>query len=73
MARLILILAIIAVVYFLLKSYFKQTATKQDTPVNGEDMVRCAQCAVHMPKSESMLADGHFYCSDEHRIKHQAK
>ncbi|MDD4911436.1 MAG: PP0621 family protein [Sideroxydans sp.] len=73
MSRLLFILAIIAVVYFLFKTYFKQSGTKEDTPVSSEDMVRCAQCGVHMPKSESILAGGHFYCSDEHRVKHESK
>lgn len=32
-----------------------------------EDMVRCAQCNVHLPKSESILSGGEFFCSQEHR------
>jgi len=32
-----------------------------------EDMVRCAVCGVHLPRSESFTSRGQFYCSDEHR------
>ncbi|MBZ0092776.1 MAG: PP0621 family protein [Burkholderiales bacterium] len=41
-------------------------------PGKGEDMVRCAQCGVHLPRSEGVLSQGEFYCSDEHRRQHQA-
>jgi uncharacterized protein len=30
-------------------------------------MVRCAQCGVHLPKSESILVGGNFFCCAEHR------
>jgi uncharacterized protein len=32
-----------------------------------EDMVRCAVCGVHLPRSESFTSRGKFYCTDEHR------
>jgi uncharacterized protein len=72
MSRLLFFLAIAAVVYWLLKTYRKQPPG-QDVPDTTEDMVRCVQCGVHLPKSESILADGKFYCSDVHRRQHQSK
>ena len=36
-----------------------------------EDMVRCAQCGVHLPRSESLVTQGQYYCSAEHRGRHQ--
>jgi uncharacterized protein len=72
MSRLLFIFAVIAVVYWLLKSYGKQSA-RQDTPAaTSEDMVRCTRCGVHLPKSESILAGGKFYCSDAHRREHES-
>lgn len=65
MSRLLLLIAIAAVVYQLLRSYRKSTP-RQDHPV-VEDMVRCAHCGVHVPRSESILAGGNFFCSVEHR------
>lgn len=32
----------------------------------AEDMVRCAQCGVHLPRSESLTRGGDFFCSAEH-------
>ncbi len=66
MSRLIFIFAIGAVVYWLLKSYSKQPP-KKDNPESSEDMVRCSHCGVHLPKSESILAGGEFFCSEAHR------
>lgn len=37
------------------------------TPGLAEDMVRCGNCGVHLPRSESFASQGRFYCSDEHR------
>ncbi len=65
MSRLFLLIAIAVVVYLLIKSYRKNVPT-QDNSV-AEDMVRCAHCGVHLPKGESILADGHFFCGAEHR------
>ncbi|MBA4381515.1 MAG: hypothetical protein C0406_03020 [Sideroxydans sp.] len=73
MSRLLFLFAVIAVVYWLLKSYRKQSP-KQDVPAAAsEDMVRCTQCGVHLPKSEAMLADGKFFCSEAHRREYQSK
>ena len=36
-------------------------------PGAAEDMVRCAQCGVHLPRSEGVAAGGDFFCSEEHR------
>ncbi len=65
MSRLLLLVAIAAVVYLLIRS-FRRSAPPQEGPA-VEDMVRCAQCGVHLPRSESVQADGRFFCSAEHR------
>lgn len=65
MSRLLLIIAIAAVIYLLIRSYRKQTP--QQDKLSTEDMVRCAHCGVHLPKGESVQADGRFFCSAEHR------
>lgn len=31
-----------------------------------ENMVQCATCAVHLPRSEAFLVNGDFYCSKSH-------
>lgn len=63
MSRLLLIIAIVAVVYLLIRHYRKQ-APKQESV---EDMVSCAYCGLHLPGSESINSDGRFFCCVEHR------
>lgn len=65
MSRLLLIIAIAAVIYLLIRSYRKQASQQEKT--TAEDMVRCAHCGVHLPKGESIQADGQFFCGAEHR------
>ena len=65
MSRLFLLIAIAVVVYLLIKSYRKNVPQQDKSVV--EDMVRCAHCGVHLPKSESILAGGNFFCGAEHR------
>lgn len=65
MSRLFLLIAIVVVLYLLVRS-FRKSEPPQGNPV-VEDMVRCAHCSVHLPKSESILAGGKFFCSAEHR------
>lgn len=73
MSRLLFLFVVIAVVYWLLKSYRKQS-TKQDAPATtGEDMVRCAHCGVHLPKSEATFSAGKFFCGETHRREHESK
>ncbi len=69
MSRLFFLMAIVVAIYLLVRSYGKN-ASQQDhaAPKDAaEDMVRCAQCGVHLPKSESMLVGGNFFCGAAHR------
>ena len=66
MSRLLLIIAVAVVIYLLVRSFRKQTP-QQDKTISAEDMVRCAHCGVHLPKGESIQADGQFFCGTEHR------
>ncbi len=54
---------------------FKRSIGQSNTPktkdnVEGaekvEDMVQCATCAVHLPRTEAFLVNGDFYCSKLH-------
>ena len=65
MSRLILIIAIFALVYWLLTSPRRKQRQKDEPPKN-QDMVSCAQCGVHLPKNESVLVEGKYYCSSAH-------
>lgn len=65
MSRLFFLIAIAALVYLLIKSY-RKNAPKQDESA-AEDMVRCAHCGVHFPRSEGIQVQGQFFCSAAHR------
>lgn len=66
MSRLLLLIAIVAVVYWLFRSYRQSNVPQKNNPA-AEDMVRCAHCGVHLPKGESLVADGCSFCCAEHR------
>lgn len=47
---------------------YSETAVKEP-----EEQVECAQCHMHMPRSQAIIADkGQFFCSDEHRRQYDA-
>ncbi len=39
----------------------------------AEPMVRCAECGVHAPKGDAVLAGGEYFCSAEHAQRHAAR
>lgn len=82
MSRLLFLTAVIAIVYWLLKSYRKQLPGKglpkasdrgEGAPGQAEDMVRCVHCGMHLPKRESIQVGDKFYCGEAHRRTHTEK
>jgi len=78
LAKILLLIAVGAAVYFIVRGYARSVsrsdAVKQ-APGPGtasEDMVRCEHCGVHLPRSESKHERGAFFCSDEHRRLHES-
>lgn len=43
-----------------------QSGRTQAPESSIEDMVQCATCRVHLPRSEAFLVSGNFYCSKAH-------
>ena len=75
MAKIILLALGFLFVYWLLKGYRRRLDRDSGTPASpaeAETMVKCAQCGVHLPRSESITARGSVYCSAEHQRAHQA-
>jgi uncharacterized protein len=76
-AKFLLLLALGIVVYLIVSRVRRQgerpAVPRQDQSSGssgksaGEDMVRCAVCRVHLPRSESFTSKGEFFCTDEHR------
>ncbi|MSP86975.1 MAG: hypothetical protein EXR38_03540 [Methylotenera sp.] len=64
-------LIIYLAVYFFRRYIGKVRGQKSDTDnikrdQATEDMVQCAHCQVHTPRSEAFLVAGHFYCCQAH-------
>jgi uncharacterized protein len=67
---LIFALAVFALVWLLKRALDKHTeggVTRQrDERSAPGDLVRCAHCGLHLPRSEAHGAGGRLYCSAEH-------
>jgi len=69
MGKLLTIVLGLLLAYWILKRFGKAIARRDEpsAPAAGEDMVRCLHCGVHLPRSESIMEGGKFFCSPEHR------
>jgi uncharacterized protein len=73
LAKIILLFLGLLLAWWILKVY-RRRIDGGETPPPGasEDMVRCERCGVHLPRSESLVAEGKHYCSVEHRRERQS-
>jgi uncharacterized protein len=71
LAKLLLLVIGLYIAFRILKGYRKRVDRAGTHAVKGEDMVRCAQCGVHLPQSESLTSGTAFYCCADHRRVHQ--
>lgn len=67
MSRLLFFAAIAGLIYLVLRSYRNNSTPPTQQPPRSEDMVKCAQCGVHVPKGESVQAQGRNFCCAAHR------
>jgi uncharacterized protein len=73
----LLTILVIGILVYVIVSRLRSGSQPPSAPSRGrsgrpaagvpEDMVRCAVCGVHLPRSESFTSRGQYYCSDEHR------
>ncbi len=66
---------LLGIAIWLVLSLLKQYRRSVDAPpktASEETMVRCAACAVHLPKSESLEQDGQYYCCEAHLPRNDA-
>jgi uncharacterized protein len=65
---LFLVLLVVAVVWLVkraLRAPGRDGEIERKPPVEA-DLVSCARCGVHLPRSEAREAQGALYCSEEH-------
>lgn len=48
-------------------------AASGGTPQLADPLVRCAECGVHTPSSEAIVAAGHRFCSADHARRYAAR
>ena len=72
MTKFLLLLVIGLLVGLWIAKRYRKRSDARDTAASrrDEDMVRCAQCGVHLPRSESIVTRGRYYCSAEHQRQH---
>lgn len=69
MARLLIPLLLVLVVWWLLRSANRRPPAPGPKPAQPahEEMVACAQCGVHLPRSEALPGRGGVFCGEAHR------
>ncbi len=70
MGRIVLLLIIGFAVYLAFRGFFRAQTRGDDSAVprvKEEDMVACARCGVHLPRSDARSEGGLFYCRDNPR------
>ncbi len=67
LGKILLLGLVLWLVLTILKQYRRSIDQQPPKKPETEDMVRCAECGVHLPRSESIEDDGRYYCSEDHR------
>ena len=65
--KLLLVIAVIATVYFLFikKKPLKNSKTKKSEKLQSSDMVECNNCGIYAEVGDSILSGSSYYCSKE--------
>jgi uncharacterized protein len=67
MSKLLIVLAAALVLYFLWRGWRRGKDAPPRAGADGERMVDCGHCGVHLPLSEAIHSHGRYFCSEEHR------
>lgn len=67
----LILIAVVLGVLWLMRSLRKPSDSappqKPASPPQQEEMVSCAQCGVHLPRSEALPGRGGVFCGEAHR------
>ncbi|GAC1659514.1 MAG: PP0621 family protein [Vulcanimicrobiaceae bacterium] len=69
MARLVALVLLIAAAIWLIRRAWRRVQQEDDArqkPAVEGELVRCARCGVHLPRSEAREVGDALYCSEEH-------
>lgn len=66
----LLLLLVLAIAYGIWRGQRRApppAARPSPRPQLPQNMVACAHCGLHLPRTEALAQDGHYYCCAEHR------
>ena len=67
MLRIILLIAALGVVFYVIRRLRRIKQEKTNARLTSlEEMIRCAHCGTHFPKSEMITRAGSDYCCESH-------
>lgn len=73
MSKIILLVIVFAAAIWLVRGLRRRSdansgdQTEKNESPNAEDMVRCAQCGIHLPRGESIMSGREYFCSPGHQ------
>ncbi len=66
MGRLLVLVVLVVLAVWLLKRALRPPPKKSTSVENQGELVACARCGVHLPRSEARPGGDALYCSEEH-------
>ncbi len=66
MGRLLVLIVLVVLAVWFIRRALRRLQPGDKPLVKDGELVRCAHCGVHLPRSEARQADGILYCSEEH-------
>ena len=73
MAKLLFLLLCVGVFYWWWRKSRSDTKRSVEQAKPVENMVRCAQCGVHLPENEALGDTAAWFCSAAHAREHASK
>ncbi|MBO3276753.1 PP0621 family protein [Pseudomonas schmalbachii] len=73
MIRLLFWIALFALAWWLWRKATRPAPQAPRRDETAEPMVRCAQCGVHVPRTQALQDDQRWYCSRAHLEQDHAK
>ena len=68
MSRLLFFAIIAVLIVWILRKFIRKDINDNNdsSSTESEDMVCCDYCGLHLPRSESVIKDNKFFCSEDH-------
>jgi uncharacterized protein len=66
MGRLLVLIVLVVLAVWFIRRALRRLQPGDKPVVKDGELVRCAHCGVHLPRSEARQAEGVLYCSEEH-------